>query len=89
MTLNGDRYMDGGVRSSLNADLAAGARSVLYRASPSRHPMASTRTCGIGMKISLKSLTPSERLADRWKSLSQDWNSYVSAATAAILWRST
>ncbi len=29
VTLNGDRYMDGGVRSSLNADLAAGARSVL------------------------------------------------------------
>lgn len=29
VTLNADRYMDGGVRSSLNADLAAGARSVL------------------------------------------------------------
>lgn len=29
VTLNGDRYMDGGVRSLLNADLAAGARSVL------------------------------------------------------------
>jgi NTE family protein len=29
VTLSGDRYMDGGVRSSLNADLAAGARSVI------------------------------------------------------------
>ena len=29
VTLNGDRYMDGGVRSWLNADLAAGARFVL------------------------------------------------------------
>jgi NTE family protein len=29
VTLNADRHMDGGVRSSLNADLAAGARSVL------------------------------------------------------------
>jgi NTE family protein len=29
VTLNGDRYMDGGVLSGLNADLAAGARLVL------------------------------------------------------------
>jgi NTE family protein len=29
VTLNGDRCMDGGVRSSLNADLAAGARFVI------------------------------------------------------------
>jgi NTE family protein len=29
VTINGDRYMDGGVRSMLNADLAAGARSVI------------------------------------------------------------
>jgi NTE family protein len=29
VTLNGDRYMDGGVSSSLNADLAAGARFVI------------------------------------------------------------
>jgi NTE family protein len=29
VTLSGDRYMDGGVRSSLNADLAAGARFVI------------------------------------------------------------
>lgn len=29
VTLNGDRYMDGGVRSMLNADLVAGARGVI------------------------------------------------------------
>lgn len=29
VTLDGDRYMDGGVRSTLNADLAAGADSVI------------------------------------------------------------
>jgi NTE family protein len=29
VTLNGDRHLDGGVRSMLNADLAAGARSVI------------------------------------------------------------
>jgi NTE family protein len=29
VTLNGDRYLDGGVRSMLNADLAVGARSVV------------------------------------------------------------
>ncbi|WP_328605783.1 patatin-like phospholipase family protein [Amycolatopsis sp. NBC_00345] len=29
VTMHGDRYMDGGARSSLNADLVAGARSVI------------------------------------------------------------